>query len=199
MLQNGFWGRHSQHSCHTVVSQKQSQYWMCPSMFPYTCSAKGNLIVCPVKWLTKAINFSGKIRNKVHLYHNPCNIFCNMSFTLFRWVVYPSAWTLLTNVCYIKKVLNNFEISSTFCNWHLVDNLYLEQFHGPPLPLKNSTIWLRWSVFLNLWTVFTMEAIVLVAVLTSSAKIYDLGPLQDSYPAKRRPSKFHYRNSVTKM
>ena len=124
--------------------------------------------------------------------------FLATSFTLFRLIVYPSAWTLLTNVCYIKKVLSNFEISSTFCHWHLVDNLYLEQFHGPPLPLKNSTIWLRWSMFLNLWTVFPMEAIVLVAVLTSSAKKYDLGPLQDSYPA-RRPSKFRYRNSVTKM
>ena len=47
-----------------------------------------------------------------------------------------------------------------------------------------------------------MEAIVLVSVLTSSAKTYDLGPLEDSYPARRRPlskiplPKFRYQNVI---
>ena len=50
-----------------------------------------------------------------------------------------------------------------------MDNMYLAQFHGPLLRNKNSTIWLRCSMFLNLWTVFTMEVIVLVLVLTSRA------------------------------
>ena len=167
-------------------------------MFPNTCSAKGNLIVCPVNRLNKAVNFSGKILNKVHLYHNPCNILCNIFYTISLGSI---SLYLDPQMCATKRryrlILKVHQHSAKF--WHLVDNLYLVQFHGPPLPFENSTICLMWSMFLNLWTVFTVEAIVLVSVLTSSAKRYDLGRLQDSYPARRRPSKFCYRNSVTKM
>ena len=140
-----------------------------------------------------------KILNKVHLYHNPT--FFATYFTLFRWAVYHFAWTLKC-VSYKKKVLTDFESSSTYSatdpGWTICI-LNSSTDHRCPLTLKNSTIWLRWSMFLNLWTVFTMEAIVLVSVLTSSAKIYDLGPLQDGYPARRRPTSFRYCNSVTKM
>ena len=151
-------------------------------MFPNTCSAKGNLIVCPVNWLTKAVNFSGKILNKVHLYHNPCNILCNIFYTI----------SLGTLKCVLRK--EGIDWFLKFIN--ILQRTLSRQSVPCTVP---RTIWLMWSMFLNLWTVFTMEAIVLVSVLTSSAKKYDLGPLQDSYPARRRPSKFCYRNSVTKM
>ena len=103
MLQNGFWGRRSQHTCHIVGSQKQSQLNVYPHASKHMQCIYGNLIVCPVNWLTKAINFSGKIPNKVHLYHNPT--FFATSFTLFRWAVYPLAWSPgPSSVCYKKKV-----------------------------------------------------------------------------------------------
>ena len=107
-----------------------------------------------------------------------------------------------SSVCYKDKVLTAFESSSTYSAtdpWWTICIFNSLTDHRCPLTLKNSTIWLRWSMFLNIWTVFTMEAIVLVSVLTSSVKIYDLGPLQDCYPARRRPTTFRYRNSVTKM
>ena len=88
-----------------VGSQKQLQLNVFPHASKYMLCKK--LIVWPVNWPTKTINFSGNILNKVHL-----NL--ATSFALFHWAVYPSAWTLLTNVCYKKKVLNDFESSSTY-------------------------------------------------------------------------------------
>ena len=136
----------------------------------------------------KTINFSGNILNKVHLHHNLCNLFCTISLGS----IYPSVWTLLTNVCYKKKVQNDFESSSTHSastvlltlgghsvsctvprttiatqkQYHLAQvehvNESLDSFH-------NGSHWFGVSVDLK-------------------CKIYDLGPLQDCYPARRRPT-----------
>ena len=121
------------------------------------------------------------------LMSRPGNILCNIFYTISLGSISLCLDPL--NKCVLPKESTEWFVKfiNIFCNWPLVDSLYLEHFHGPPLTLKNRTIWLRWSMFLNLWTVFTMESIVLVSVLTSCAKLYDLGPLQDTYPAIRRP------------
>ena len=148
-----------------VGSQKQLQLNVFPHASKHMLCKK--LIVWPVNWLTKTTNFSGKILNKVHLHHNLCNM-----FALFHWAVYPSVWTLLTNVCYKKKVLNAFDSSSTYSAstdpWWTICILHSStdhHCHSKTVPSGSSG-----ACKMNLWTVFTMEAIVLVSVLTSSAK-----------------------------
>ena len=52
---------------------------------------------------------------------------------------------------------------------------------------QNSTIWLRWSVNESLDSFHNGSNCFGVSV-DLKCKIYDLGPLQDCYPARRRPT-----------
>ena len=112
------------------------------------------------------------------------------SFALFRWAVYPSAWTLLTNVCYKKKVLNDFESSSTYsastdpwwtiCIYCTVPRTTIatqKQYHLAQVEHVNESL----DSFHNGSNCFGVS-------VDLKCKIYDLGPLQDCYPARRRPT-----------
>ena len=110
------------------------------------------------------------------------------SFALFRWAVY-SAWTLLTNVCYKKKVLNDFESSSTYsastdpwwtiCILHSSTDhhCHSKQYHLAQVEHVNESL----DSFHNGSNCFGDS-------VNLKCKIYDLGPLQDCYPARRRPT-----------
>ena len=82
-----------------------------------------------------------------------------------------------------------------------MDNLYLAQFHRPPLSIDTQEQYHLAQVvhvpesldsFHNGSNCFGVSA-----DLKCKNIQYELGPLQDSYPARRRPTTFRYHNSVT--
>ena len=148
-----------------VGSQKQLQLNVFPHASKHMLCKK--LIVWPVNWLTKTINFSGNILNKAHLHHNLCNIFCTISLGSISLCLDPP------NKCVLQK--EGIEWFWKFIN--IILQVLTLGAQSVSCRVPRTTIATQKQYHLaqvehvkNLWTVFTMEAIVLVLVLTSIAK-----------------------------